>query len=330
MSRLVSSPRLSAELAEFRRDVVAGLSANPKMLPSKYFYDRRGSQLFDEICELEEYYLTRTEQSIVDEHAGAMAERIGRRAMLLELGSGSSTKTRTLLSAVHRPAVYVPIDISHEHLLEAAAGIAEEFPDIEVIPLHGDFGRQLKAPASDTRVDHRVVYFPGSTIGNLVPSEAEALLVRMARLAGEGGGVLIGIDLKKDPAVLEAAYNDTRGVTARFNKNLLRRINRELSGTFDLARFTHKAIFNREHARIEMHLVSRGAQTVSVGGKHFEFADGETVRTELSHKYRLEEFEKMARRAGLEVEQVWTDRREYVAVIYCRVAEQSTGITAEG
>lgn len=311
--------RQSPDSAEFRRDVVAGLSSTPKKLPCKYFYDRVGSRLFDQICELPEYYLTRTEQAIMTRHADEMADRIGPRAMLLELGSGSSTKTRTLLSALHRPAVYVPIDISREHLLDAAARIAKEFDDIEVIPLHGDFHRQLTSPQSNTAIDRRVVYFPGSTIGNLVPTDAEAMLGRIARLVRRGGGLLIGIDLVKDSEVLVAAYNDAQGVTARFNKNLLQRINCELDGGFELGRFAHRAIYNRDLQRIEMHLESCGPQRVRVGGKPFEFADGETIRTELSHKYRLEDFERMAAKAGLKIQQVWTDRREYVAVVYCGV-----------
>lgn len=299
-----------------QREVLEGLSGTPKTLPCKYFYDQRGSQLFDSICELPEYYPTRTEEAIMQRHAHEMANAIGPSALVLELGSGSSTKTRHLLDQLLRPAVYVPMDISREHLHAAADRIAQEFDDLEVVPQYGDFNHDLVLPEHHTPVDRRVVYFPGSTIGNLVPDEAQALLARIAQFVGVGGGLLVGIDLQKDPAVLEAAYNDSQGVTAAFNKNLLRRLVRELGATIQLDQFEHGAIYNSMEHRIEMHLVSRGDQTLRVGGMQFEMRKGETIRTELSHKYHLEAFAAMATPAGWKQEQAWTDPQGYFAVVY--------------
>jgi dimethylhistidine N-methyltransferase len=301
------------------REVLAGLARPHKQLPCKYFYDERGSRLFDEICELEEYYLTRCELAILRRHAGQMAGRLGPACALIEYGSGSSLKTRLLLDRLDRPAAYVPVDISGEHLLRSARELARAYPGLEVAPVCADFTRPFTLPPLRQSPRRRVVYFSGSTIGNFGPAEATALLAGIARLCGPGGGLLIGVDLKKDRAILEPAYDDTRGVTAAFNLNLLARINRELGADFDLGRFRHRAFYNEGAGRIEMHIVSRAAQTVHVGGTAFELAEGETICTEYSYKYGLDEFRDLAARAGLALEQVWTDEKGLFSVQYLGV-----------
>jgi dimethylhistidine N-methyltransferase len=301
------------------REVLAGLARPQKQLPCKYFYDERGSHLFDEICELEEYYLTRCELAILRRHAGQMAGRIGTGCALIEYGSGSSLKTRLLLDRLDRPAAYVPVDISGEHLLHSARQLARAYPGLEVVPVCADFTRPFALPKLRQPPRRRVVYFSGSTIGNFGPAEATALLAGIARLCGPGGGLLIGVDLKKDRAVLEPAYDDSRGVTAAFNLNLLARINRELGADFDLIRFRHRAFYNEGAGRIEMHLVSLATQTVHVGGTAFELAEGETICTEYSYKYGLDEFRELAARAGLGLEQVWTDEKGLFSVQYLGV-----------
>ncbi len=308
----------------FREDVLAGLRAAPKTLPCKYLYDRRGSQLFDAITELDEYYPTRTEAGIMRRHVGAMAERIGPRALIIEYGSGSSRKTRILLDALDRPAGYVPIDISTEHLLQATERLREAYPELPIRPLSADYTEAVTLPegfAEDAR--RRVVYFPGSTIGNFEPDEAVPFLRRIARVTGKGGGLLIGVDLKKDRATLEAAYDDREGVTADFNKNLLRRINRELGAQFDLGAFAHEAVYNAKAGCVEMHLVSQAEQRVRVDGAMIPFGEGETIRTERSYKYTLGSFAALAEAAGFRVESVWTDAARRFSVQYLAVRQAS-------
>jgi dimethylhistidine N-methyltransferase len=300
-------PTGRSPLAQFHDDVLAGLSRQPKELPCKYFYDARGSELFDRICELPEYYLTRTELAIMCQHASEMADALGCRCLLVEFGSGSSVKTPLLLEHMREPAGYVPVDISREHLFASAAAIRRRFPGLEVRPLWADFTEPFALPQIRGRVDRRAVYFPGSTIGNFGPDEAVALLARMAGLVGPGGGVLIGMDLRKAAAVVEPAYNDAAGVTAAFNRNLLARINRELGADFDVGQFAHRAFFDESHSRIEMHLVSRRRQVVHLGGAVVRFARGESIRTELSYKYSRVAFASLAGAAGLAVRRVWTD-----------------------
>lgn len=304
---------------QFLRDVLAGLRASPKVLPSKYFYDQRGSQLFDQICELPEYYPTRTEVAIMQSHAPAMGDLIGPNSMIIELGSGSSMKTGWLLENVPRPLCYVPVDISGEHLLEAADRIADRFADIEVLPVCADFSAEFELPEADTAIDRRVAYFPGSTIGNFRPAPARQLLAGIAKLVGPGGGLLIGFDLEKDRQTLEAAYDDADQVTAAFNKNLLRRINQELGGDFALEQFRHRAVYNESHRRVEMHLVSRVQQVVRIDGATVPFAAGESIRTELSHKYRPDSFARLAQSAGFTPVQLWTDLKQLFAVGYYTV-----------
>jgi dimethylhistidine N-methyltransferase len=311
---------LSPELAEFHADVVTGLSRRPRRLPCKYFYDQRGSHLFDRICQLDEYYPTRTELAIMQKHAGAMAAATGYGASLIELGSGSSLKTRLLLDALPDLASYVPVDISREHLQSSALRLARSYPRLSIKPVAADFTRDFYVPQAALG-RKRVVYFPGSTIGNFRPADAQRLLQNIARLAGSGGGLLIGIDLVKDRNLLIAAYNDAAGVTAEFNLNLLDRINRELSGTFDLDAFRHQAIYNGARQRIEMHLVSTQSQSARVGDRRFRFELGETICTEFSHKYTIDQFAALAAPAALRLQHVWTDERRWFAVLYFTVGQ---------
>jgi len=291
--------------ADMRADVHQGLALAQKRLSPKYFYDAHGSHLFDAICELPEYYPTRTEIDILRRHGAEMAERLGCDALLVELGSGSSLKIRVLLEAL-RPAVYMPVDISKDHLLQSAEALAATFPSLQVHAVCADYSVPFTLPVDDH--EHpRAAFFPGSSVGNFEPPDAERFLRRIGDLLGSGGRLLVGVDLVKDVQVLEAAYNDADGVTADFNLNLLARINRELDADFDLTGFRHSAWFNPESSRIEMHLVSAREQKVSVAGRNFAFRKGESMHTECSYKYSIEGFHRLARRAGFEPEQVWTD-----------------------
>lgn len=302
------------EASSFLDDVLLGLSATPKVLPPKHFYDAEGSRLFERICELPEYYPTRTEMAIMREHVPEIVGRLGTDIELIELGSGASVKTR-LLIAQGRPALYVPIDISDTALRTASAGLAERFPWLHICAVRADFSRPLRMPSfTGAPVKLKVVYFPGSTIGNFAPEDAVALLRNVRDLAGTGGRLLIGVDLKKDRLVLEAAYDDAEGVTAQFNLNLLARINRELGGDFQLKRFRHKAFYNEGLGRVEMHLESMYAQFVHVAGQRFDFAPGETIHTENSCKYTVPEFQALARRARFEPQHVWTDAHDLFSV----------------
>lgn len=303
-----------AHLAEFYADAVRGLGRPRKELPCKYFYDAHGSELFERICELPEYYPTRCELEALSGHGEEIADALGPGCMLIEYGSGSSTKTRLLLDRLPQPAAYVPVDISGEHLDRSARALARHYRGLEVLPVGADFTRPFPLPRPRREPLRRVVYFSGSTIGNFTPPEAQALLAGIARLVGPGGGLLIGVDLKKDRGVLHAAYNDAQGVTAAFNMNLLARINRELGGTFDMDRFRHHAFYNAGYGRIEMHLVSAAEQWARVGPHAFRFRRGETICTEYSHKFAVEEFRTLARQAGLDFERVWTDRAGYFSV----------------
>ena len=287
-----------------------------KELPCKYFYDEAGSALFERITELEEYYPTRTELAIMKRHVAEMAGLLGSRCLLVEYGSGSSSKTRLLLDWLRRPAGYVPIDVSGEHLRRSARAIADDYPAVEVLPLCADFTRPVECPIPRRQPARRVVYFPGSTIGNFTPDETVALLRHTAALCGRGGGLLLGADLRKDQRVLEDAYNDRLGVTAAFNRNLLVRINRELGADFAVDQFAHRAFYDAAEGRIEMHLVSQAAQRVHVGDAEFAFSTGESIRTEYSYKYRLRDLHNLAAAAGFEVERFWTDEREYFSVHY--------------
>lgn len=306
----------------FEDDVLDGLTAQPKQIPSKYLYDARGSKLFDEITRLDEYYPTRTEASIMREHVGVMAETVGDGALLVEYGSGSSEKTRILLDELSGDlAGYVPVDISREHLVDAADRLAAAYPQLPVQPVCADYTASFPVPVPGDDPVRTVVYFPGSTIGNFRPADAEAFLETMAETAGPGGGLLIGVDLRKDPDVLRPAYNDDAGVTAAFNLNLLRRINREIGADFDLDQFEHEARWNDDESCIEMYLVSTEAQTVDVAGQNVSFDTGETIHTEYSYKYTLDRFSYLAESAGFTVEGVWTDPDDLFSVQYAEVEE---------
>jgi dimethylhistidine N-methyltransferase len=304
----------------FLDEVLDGLAQPQKRLPSKYFYDRRGCELFDAICEVDEYYLTRTELAIMRRHAAEMARLIGPRAMLLELGSGAGLKTRVLLDHLDAPAAYVPVDIAREHLMATAARLRLRYPGLPILPLCADFIDWFEPPECEPAPERTVVYFPGSTIGNFGPEESQTLLERMAALAGKGGGLLIGFDLQKDPGVLEAAYNDARGVTAAFNKNLLQRINRELGANFHVEQFEHRAVYNADAGRIEMHLVSRRPQSVRIDGRAIPLARGESICTEYSYKYDPAKFRRHAAAAGFRHVKIWTDDRKWFAVAYFETA----------
>jgi len=303
----------------FYDDVVAGLSRPERSLPCKYFYDERGSKLFEQICQLDEYYLTRTELSIMRRHAGQMAEQIGRGVMLVEYGSGSSIKTRILLDHLADPVAYVPVDISRDHLQQSADDLHRHYPDLEVLPVCADFTEDFELPVSRREPTHDAVYFPGSTIGNFQPQAAQAMLRRIVRLCGCGGGLLIGIDLQKDARTLEAAYDDSQGVTAQFNLNLLRRINRELDGDIRVQDFRHLARYNEALGRIEIYLVSRCDQTIRIGDHAFDLAEGETIHTENSHKYTIDGFADLAAAAGLTLRRHWTDPQDRFAVLHLAI-----------
>ena len=292
-------------MADFRAEVLGGLSQASRQLSPRFFYDRHGSELFDAITELAEYYPTRTEISILQEHGETIADLLGHDCRLLELGSGSSKKIRVLLDAL-KPAVYMPVDISREHLLGSAEALAADYPALEVHAVCADYTTDFDLPVCPDHLP-RVIFFPGSSIGNFEPSGAVELLRRMAQHLEEGGRMLIGVDLKKDVELLNAAYNDSQQLTAAFNLNMLHRINRELEADFDVQAFTHHAFYNEREGRVEMHLVSREVQAVTVAGQLFEFAAGETIHTENSYKYGVEEFQALAEGAGFVPEKVWTD-----------------------
>lgn len=304
---------LAADIAEIH----AGLARTPKTLSPKFFYDDRGSRLFDRITELPEYYLTRTEIGIMKACVCEIATLVGREASLIEFGSGSSIKTRILLEHLDSLAAYVPVDISRDHLIAAAAELARDFPHIEVLPVAADFTQPFELPQPKVMPRKNIVYFPGSTIGNFLPASAHSLLEVMYQEAGSDGALLIGVDLKKDREILERAYNDSAGVTAQFNLNMLRRLNTEFEADFNVSRFEHRAFYNEDFGRIEMHLVSRRDQTVTVAGVPFSIARGESIRTECSHKYTVEEFAGMVAHAGFAVKRVWTDAENLFSVQYC-------------
>jgi dimethylhistidine N-methyltransferase len=313
-------------------DVLNGLQQSPKRLSPTYFYDERGSQLFDEICELPEYYITRTETQILERHAAEIAGRIGPNALLVEFGSGASTKTRLLLDQLPDLAAYVPVDISRTHLMDAAHRVADAYPDLEVLPACADFTRPFSLPKSHRTPSRVVVFFPGSTIGNFDPPAATELMHVMRAMATPrlgsaiaSGGLVIGYDLVKDPAVLERAYDDAAGVTAEFDLNVLRRLNRDLGANFDLDRFRHQAVWVPHASRIEMRLISAEAQTVSIAGEFISFEADEPIITEHCHKYTPELFAAQAGSAGWIAQQTWTDPMKYFHVQYLELRHPKTG-----
>jgi len=312
-------------VADFRAEVLDGLTQTPKRVSPKYFYDQRGSELFDAITELPEYYPTRTELGILEDKGEAIADFLGDECMLVELGSGSSRKIRTLLDALE-PAAYVPLDISRDHLLGSARALAADYPDLEVHAACTDYSGDFQLPELPEHLP-RVAFFPGSSIGNFEPDDASRLLARLGRHLGEDGKLLIGVDLKKHNHILHAAYNDAQQVTAAFNLNLLERMNRELEADFDVELFEHQAYFNDDAGRIEMHLMSRIDQTVSVAGAQINFTAGETLHTESSYKYSIEEFQTLAEASGFVAGQVWTDEQQLFSVhcLRCDPARDERG-----
>jgi dimethylhistidine N-methyltransferase len=300
----------------FLAEALDGLQKPQKELPSKYFYNERGAALFERICSLEEYYITRTEVSIMQANIAGMAELIGPGVLLIEYGCGDCRKIPFLLDHLPDPVAFVPIDISQEQLERAARELASNYPALEVLPVCADYTSHLKVPDPKRSFRRKVVYFPGSTIGNFDPVPARQFLRHIAGVLGPGGALLIGVDLKKDVTRLHRAYNDSQGVTAAFNLNLLERINRELNCDFQIDCFQHYAFYNPKENRIEMHLVSRKEQTVHLGNVAIHFVPGESIWTESSYKYNLDEFQEMAAVAGLRVERVWTDARKWFSVQY--------------
>ena len=308
---------LEPEHVEFRDAVLAGLARQPRSIPCRFLYDAQGSALFEQICELPEYYVTRTELGILREHAPAMARLIGPACQLIEFGSGASRKVRLLLDALERPAVYAPVDISREFLREAASLVAGDFPQLAVIAICADYSDPrvvagLPPPGSGRRVG----FFPGSTIGNLEPAEAVAFLRGCRAILGPRGGMLVGVDRKKDHGVLHRAYNDAAGVTAQFTLNLLARVRRELGAELDVARFAHDASYNADVGRIEIYARSLADQLVTVAGHRFAIAAGERLHVENSYKYSRAEFQALAQRAGFRPAAVWTDPDALFSVHY--------------
>jgi dimethylhistidine N-methyltransferase len=298
-------------------EIIEGLSESQKQISPKYFYDERGSKLFDEITRLPEYYLTGTEIGIMRDNIDDMVSRVGKQASLIEFGSGSSLKTRILLAHLSELAAYVPVDISKDHLHESAERIREEFPHIDVLPVVADFTQQFSLPKPMVMPVRNIVYFPGSTIGNFEYDAALDLMRVMYHEAGDGGALLIGVDLQKDPDVIERAYNDTAGITAKFNLNMLRHLNRDYDANFDVSEFSHSAHYDTNNGRVTIELVSQAEQTFEVGGQAFDIADGETILTEYSHKYTLDSFAALAKSAGFAVAKVWTDRERLFSVQFC-------------
>lgn len=312
---LQRSPARSA----FLKETLGGLSQSPKQLLCKFFYDERGAGLFQKICEQPEYYITRTELHILQTHGAEMADALGSNVELIGLGTGAGTKTRILLEKLHDPAVYIPIDISDEQLRKSAARFQQLFPKLEIIPIAADYLEPFELPLPRKPSSRSVVYFPGSTIGNFEPAAALTFLRRIVDLSGPDGGLLIGVDLQKDPKIIEAAYNDSGGVTADFNLNLLTRANRELGANFDLGKWQHRAIYNSEQGRIEMYLISQAHQHVQIERRDFEFEPGEKVLTEYSYKHTPSGFIDLARAAGFQFQQLWTDQSQLFGVFYFKL-----------
>lgn len=305
----------SAEQLRFRDDVWQGLGQRPRRLSSKYFYDARGSELFERICDTPEYYVTRAELSLIEEHAASIAEALGPEVRLVEFGNGSGVKTRLLLQALRSPCAYVPVDISETALAESSAALASEFPTLPISPLCADFTAPLTLPKLTREARRTVIQLAGSTLGNFTESESITLLQQMRRAAGAGGAVLLGLDLKKDVARLEAAYNDAEGVTAAFTLNLLARINRELDGDFNLDAFAHRAKYSAEAGRIETDIVSQREQHAHVAGRRFDFGAGEAIRVEVSTKYNADDIARLAAASGLKPQARWTDADGDFAVV---------------
>lgn len=318
-TELSSAPALTdlePEQGNFAADFVEALQRPQPRISPKYLYDRRGSELFDQICELEEYFPTRTELRIMRDNHQAIASAIGPRQRIVEFGSGSGLKTRILLENLDRPAAYLPVEISRECLLKSASRLAQSFPEIEILPVCADYTQELSLPASASVADGTTIYFPGSTIGNFEPSEAAQFLRRIRDCCGHGCKLVIGVALQTDPELLRKAYNDSRGVTAAFNRNLLWRAKRELDAQVDPDAFDHQAVYDEAEGRIEMRLVSAGPQSIEVKGQRRHFAPGSYITTEYSHKFTVEGFATLAQQAGWQQRDVWMDRQQRFSIQY--------------
>lgn len=314
-----STPRAHPASSAIRDDALRGLKAERKTLPPKLFYDQRGAALFERICELDEYYLTRTELSILRERTPDIARLAGPHCALVEYGSGAGVKIRLLLDALESPAAYVPIDISREQLAHVARELAADYPSVAIRPMCADYTTRFDLPNLPIRA-RRLAFFPGSTIGNFHPTEATVFLHRVRHNLGPDGAMVLGVDRRKDAKILHAAYNDREGVTAAFNLNLLERLNREAGSDFDPRRFRHRALFNEEASRIEMHLVSLGGQDVHLAGERIHFEDGETIWTESSYKYDRQRLEDLVAAAGFRIQRLWTDESSLFWVAFLTVS----------
>jgi len=307
---------MTANAAELR-EIVDGLSGEVKKISPKYFYDQRGSQLFEEITRLPEYYLTGTELGIMRDNMDEICALVGKRASLIEFGSGSSLKTRLLLDHLSALAAYVPVDISGDYLHACAAQIRDEYPHVDVLPVVADFTQHFQLPSPAITPVRNIVYFPGSTIGNFEHDAALELLRVMHHEAGENGALLIGVDLQKNPNLIERAYNDSAGVTAEFNLNMLQHLNRDYGANFDVTEFAHSANYDQDNGRVVIELVSQVEQTFAIGNTEFNLANGEAILTEYSHKYTIEGFADMVEQVGFSVAKIWTDTQCMFSVHYC-------------
>ncbi len=307
---------------DFLQDALCGLSAAPKTMSPKYFYDQKGSQLFDAICDTQEYYVTRTEIDLLQSLIPTLNKLAGPGADIVEYGSGASVKVRTLLEGLDDVSSYLAIDISRAHLINACRVLADDYPKIAIGAICADFTAPITLPAMSREKGRVVGFLPGSTIGNFAPKDAKEFLVRAAKMLGEGGALLMGVDLKKDPGILNAAYNDTQGVTAAFNLNLLTRMRGELGAKLNQDNFQHRAFYNDDQGRVEMHLESKTEQTVQLDGKEFSFSAGETIHTENSYKYGLEEFAALAESAGFRAKHSWTDPKGLFSLHWLEVHTQ--------
>lgn len=303
---------LHPPIANFYHEVISGLSSSPKEIPPKFFYDKKGSELFDKITTITEYYPTEAELEILTTYKNEMIDLLGKNCLLVEFGSGSSQKIRLLLDNL-QPAAYAPMDISRQHLQEATNELKKDYPDLDIHAICADYSMDFDLPYSPDSIAH-AGFFPGSSIGNFHPSQARTLLKNISHLLGQQARLLIGVDLKKSTEILNAAYNDARGITAAFNLNLLQRINREIDGNFIIENFSHHAFYNKSKGRIEMHLRSKKAQTVSIGTRQFSFTENETIHTENSYKYTIAEFQQLAETSGFRPIEVWTDDKDLFSV----------------
>ena len=322
MSQVTAIKQSNITDTEFLNDVISGLTQQQKTLPCKYFYDDKGAALFEQITSLQEYYVTRTELSILEQYSQSIAQMLPENLSIIEPGCGSGKKVAYLLAHMANVKTFVPFEISEEMLSYSLAHLSPLFPDLAISPLLGDFthSQMVKQLTKDTALDSQtnLVYFPGSTLGNFAPVKAIEIMNNFHRLCGVNGYVLIGVDLVKERQVLLDAYNDKAGITAAFNKNLLQRINNELNGTFNLDNFSHESRFNEQHSRIEMHLVSNCNQSVIINDQQIDFIEGESIHTENSHKYTLESFKQLAAQANLKLEQTWQDDSNYFALCLLR------------